>query len=492
MATESVDSDREFFTWCLRLAPVAGRRLATLRPDFLVIAPPKTGTTWLAENLRCHPELFVARTKEVRYFSSWCDWLDLNWYLDHFADGVGRVKGEASPSYAILPVERIRLIRRLMPDVKLIFLLRDPIARAWSHARHNHVYREANFADVPQDFADIGPEQWRANFRHEWTVASGDYLGQLRRWLAVFPRDQMYVGFYESIASAPEHLLGDLFPFLGVRTDVDFSTFRLRERIQPGLPAPLPPDLRADLQELWSNRTRELVPFLREQFNLRLPPEWGMDRSSTGPTAASAPAAVFEHEFDDGFLAGLLAQEEGFRAEPFLVSQGHQGYNIVLHRGHWYGLQQILGPLDLARLPDAERRRLEATGGLVRGPSPTAVKERVEHHIVGDLQRRLRTVESEHAAQIRDLETQLARARERLTGLEHALCEVQRGLLECVNAPYQPGSDGREALATIVVQIMTQAFALYRWQARAVRLVRKAWRWLSRRALTGSVAQPST
>src|SRR5262249_16352453 len=147
------------------------------------------------------------------YFSSLFKWLDLSWYLDHFGLAASRVKGEASPSYASLPLSRIRLIRRLLPDVKLIFLMREPVARAWSHAKHNFRYGEANFAGPAADLANVPGCQWRENFAHEWPLTSGDYLGQLRRWLSVFPREQVYVGFYESIARRPEALLRDLFTF---------------------------------------------------------------------------------------------------------------------------------------------------------------------------------------------------------------------------------------------------------------------------------------
>ena len=44
---------------------------------------------------------------------------------------------------------------------------------------------------------------WRTNFTHPWPLASGDYLGQLRRWLSVFPRERFFVGFYEDIAVRP-------------------------------------------------------------------------------------------------------------------------------------------------------------------------------------------------------------------------------------------------------------------------------------------------
>src|SRR5262245_45560865 len=166
----AIAEERDFLHWCLRQPAVCPRKLAARCPDFLVISPPKTGSTWLARNLRCHPELFVPAIKEVKYFSCFLRWLDLNWYLDHFSEGEGRVKGEASPSNAILPVERIRIIRRLMPDVKLIFLMREPIARAWSHARHNHQHREANFSDCKVPLDAVSDEQWGENFTHDWPL----------------------------------------------------------------------------------------------------------------------------------------------------------------------------------------------------------------------------------------------------------------------------------------------------------------------------------
>src|SRR5581483_8826423 len=176
-------------------------------PQFLVISPPKTGSTWLAENLRCHPQLFIPPVKEVKYFSSLYKYFDLGWYADHFVPAGERIAGEASPSYAILPVEQIQAIRRLLPDLKLIFLMRDPIARAWSHAKHSHRYRESNFKESTKKYEEVADAEWEANFFHDWTLTSGDYLGQLKRWSAVFPREQIYVGFYESIGTRPIEML---------------------------------------------------------------------------------------------------------------------------------------------------------------------------------------------------------------------------------------------------------------------------------------------
>src|SRR5207244_924394 len=110
---------------------------------------------------------------------------------------------------------------------------------------HNYRYREANFAERPRcagaEFEEppggidaVRDEQWCANFAHDWPLASGDYLGQLRRWLSVFPREQIHVGFYESIGRTPQNLLRDLFTFLRIDSGLDLSGFRLSERILGG------------------------------------------------------------------------------------------------------------------------------------------------------------------------------------------------------------------------------------------------------------------
>ena len=81
--------------------------------------------------------MFVPERKELAYFGMLSRWVDLPWYARQFRPAGGRLAGEASPSYALLPVRTIRLIRDLLPDLKLIYLMRNPVPRAWSHA-----YRE--------------------------------------------------------------------------------------------------------------------------------------------------------------------------------------------------------------------------------------------------------------------------------------------------------------------------------------------------------------
>jgi len=359
-------------------------------PDFLIIAPPKTGSTWLAANLQCHPEIFVAKMKEVKYFSLYHRWLDLNWYAGHFREAGTRQKGEASPSYALLPGRMIRWIHSLMPHVKLVFLMREPVSRAWSHARHNYRYREANFATFKGDLEAVPEEVWRANCRHPWPLASGDYLGQLQRWRSVFPREQIHVDFYESIVMEPQALLQRVLAFLGVSTKgLDWSAFRLREIILPGVDMALPAAVARELQGLFQERTRQLEVLLRDEFHVSVREAWENTTGSDTPVALGGadpgPATeVFARAWDDEFLADLL-DTEVHSSDPQLLVEGYHRYNLVLHRGRFLALAQSLGDMGPERLHEAARQGRDGPGILV-GESLAHLKERVAEQTVGQLE----------------------------------------------------------------------------------------------------------
>jgi hypothetical protein len=454
MTCPALDVDHQTLAWALHQGHVSHDALAGGRPDFLVISPPKTGSTWLADNLRHHPGVFVPTIKEVKYFSSYYKWLDLAWYLAHFAAGSGRVKGEASPSYALLPVGRIRLIRRLLPDVKLIFLMRDPVARAWSHAKHTFRYREANFAACALPFEAVSDGQWRENFRHEWTLASGDYLGQLRRWLSVFPREQFYVGFYESIAGDPHGLLRDVFRFLGVPSDVDLAAFPARERILPGLPAALPRALEEDLRRLLSERTRALVSFLSEQFGLRPPAVWG---TGDVPDAGAGPRveepAVFRRDRDDCYVGRVLGLEEAFPGAPRLVLAGYRGHDIFFFRGELYALARDVGCARADGSDAAESRRKHERGRWIAARSLAEAKERVDERIFERSQQQARAADL--------LRAELGAARDQIGCLQQLVGTALRELREAEGA---------------VRRVEARVEELTPWYVRAARRSRWIWR----------------
>jgi hypothetical protein len=380
------------------------------QPDFLIISPPKTGSTWLATNLRHHPQIFIPEVKEVKYFSSLFKWVDFDWYCRHFDRAGARRAGEASPSYAALPVDRIRLIRQLMPDVKLVFLMRDPVARAWSHAKHNHHYHEANFTTAEP--TPVTDDQWRENFAHDWPLVSGDYLGQLSRWMSVFPADQLYVGFYESIASQPANLLREVLGFLGVDPDIDLSRFPLQERILPGPSGDLPPQLAPSLRSLLRGRTEELVDFLRQRFGLESPPEWENTLGPTNDTLAE-PVPAFSPDADDGYINGVVEQEEQFASGYRVVLADYHGYDIAFHRGQLHAISRLPEPICIRGMDEPRMEQLRRERSCLTALTLADLKERVIAQLFQQAEARSRAIEEE-----------LRRAREATARLEAALAEL--------------------------------------------------------------------
>ncbi|MDX1394802.1 MAG: sulfotransferase domain-containing protein, partial [Gemmatimonadota bacterium] len=100
-------------------------------PNLLVIGAMNAGTTSLYHYLRLHPEIHMSTPKELTFFADEWNWpRGLDWYASHF-DPSFAVNGEASPLYTTYPEcpEIAERIGRNLPDVKLLYLVRDPIAR---------------------------------------------------------------------------------------------------------------------------------------------------------------------------------------------------------------------------------------------------------------------------------------------------------------------------------------------------------------------------
>jgi len=203
----------------------SARRLVL--PDFLGIGAMKSGTTWLYENLRCHPDIFVPDRKELYYFSHGFHEGRLRRYSACFEPGADKIKGEITPGYATVPRDRIRFIRRVMPDVKLIFIARDPVDRSWSEAYMNLVVKAGRQISAVSDEAFI-----------EYLTSSdcqrrSDYVQILDSWHSVFPPSQLFLGTLDEIRCDPREFLTRLFRFLGTAVDVDWALFPAADVVVP-------------------------------------------------------------------------------------------------------------------------------------------------------------------------------------------------------------------------------------------------------------------
>lgn len=222
-------------------------------PDFLGIGAQKAGTSWLHANLSQHPRLRFPGGKEVHFWDR--DYgRGLDWYRGLFAGArPGTLQGDITPSYAILPTDRIAEVAAFGPSLRLIYLLRHPVDRAWSAAK-----MALGRAEMELDEAS---DAWfRDHFCSRGSRARGDYATCIDAWLAHFPRSALLLLRYEDVVRQPEsvaravcaHLDLDPQPLLAP------ANHWLRTPVFPGEPAELRPPLRAILEDLYAEPLKRL------------------------------------------------------------------------------------------------------------------------------------------------------------------------------------------------------------------------------------------
>lgn len=232
------NAERWAYAWGIR--PCGTLRL----PDFLGIGSQKAGTTWLHANLSCHPDLFLTAQKELHYFD-WSYHTRLVNYARHFAEAGNRVAGEITPGYQLLPANRVRMIKSLCPALRLLFIVRNPIDRAWSQAKMGLGVKRGRSLETVSD------DEFIAFFRSKPSVGRGSYTEAIDRWSGIFGAQRLLVFFHDEIARAPEALLRRAFVHLGVTPDVDWTRFPMREVIFRGIELPLPDRFRPILNEIY-------------------------------------------------------------------------------------------------------------------------------------------------------------------------------------------------------------------------------------------------
>jgi Sulfotransferase family len=207
--------------------PAAAPVAAGSAPDFYVVGHHKSGTTALYQMLRAHPQIFMPALKEPRFFAP--DLLALlgqygalpgSWeeYLALFAPAKpGQRRGEASPSYLRSEVAAA-LIARARPDARIIAILREPADFVRSLHLHLLKLGVETEHDLATAFAREAIERdGRSVLRYSDHVR---YAQQLRRYHAVFPREQVLVLIYDDFRADNEGTLRGVLRFLDVDESV--------------------------------------------------------------------------------------------------------------------------------------------------------------------------------------------------------------------------------------------------------------------------------
>ncbi|MGZ8226058.1 MAG: sulfotransferase domain-containing protein [Methylococcaceae bacterium] len=273
-------------------------------PNFLVIGAQKSGTAWMYQNFKTHPQIWVPPEKEIHFFDfpplipfyfllfapqrpirHWAknrmirDYRKVRageqtaswniryyfflrtrrWYKSLFTPGEMQIAGEITPRYSILSEKSIAKVHDLMPDIKIIYLLRNPIDRMWSDVA---MYHSPRFGHQGLDtVSEQDVVKFLKDSRH---LASSHYLQNLQRWKKFYPSSQIFVGFFDELSDKPKELLQSMYQFLEVDTSEhhisDMAYKKINDRDYPDMPdhiakllAPLLIDEVEKLHQLFNN-----------------------------------------------------------------------------------------------------------------------------------------------------------------------------------------------------------------------------------------------
>ena len=263
---------------------------AEFRPQFLMVGPPRTGTTLLRRLFDLHPQI-ATPSGELFFFSSRTgeragsnrQRAPLAWYLDAFKEAAekkpeAKVIGEKTPHYFSTSDDQMAFASLLLPGVKVIATLRDPVIRAWSEIK---VQRRVTEAEIVAALSEGGRPNWLAEI-----LDAGRYVAHLKRWLKHIEPGQLLLVDSDALETNVIEEAARIFRWLGVK---ELSGKQI-----------------TGLQQGWNNRTESFTSSAQVEALLRRSYEgqpWtaaevgkalglgdGSERPSPGPTRRRAAA----------------------------------------------------------------------------------------------------------------------------------------------------------------------------------------------------------
>ena len=238
-------------------------------PEFLGVGVQKGGTTTLQRLLEQHPGAFLPAAKELHYFSLHYA-LGEDWYREQFAQaGAQQRCGEITPYYLFHPLAPAR-IQALLPQARLIVLLRDPVERALSQYFHSlrlglePLELEPALAAEAQRLAGAEAALAAADGRDRSHQDRSRYEQQLQRLEALFAAEQLLVLRSEDLFAQPERVWEQVLTFLGLEA------------------LPLPP--LAQPANAGQGESAKLPQRLRQALREQLQPTYGWVESRYGIT----------------------------------------------------------------------------------------------------------------------------------------------------------------------------------------------------------------
>jgi len=211
------------------------------RPDFLCVGAQKCGTSWLFHQLTLHPDFWMPPVKEVHYFDSmskvkrnnpprckderdqWflarlvelsaLPYIDLDSYSELFAAKKTLLSGDITPAYSMLNDELIETIVGYFPNLKVIFLARDPVDRAWSQLSMG-----VRLGNIPA-FDSTNPAEVLRNLLSPGVFFRSYPSKIVKRWRRYVRPDLFRIYFFDDLKEDPAGMRRSILSFLGADPD---------------------------------------------------------------------------------------------------------------------------------------------------------------------------------------------------------------------------------------------------------------------------------
>lgn len=317
-------------------------------PSFLCIGAQKAGTTWLYDNIKEHPQVWMSPVKEIFYFDARTRaplaWQLLQpgnsqlrehvfravgrrfkrrgssaapatpalppteaaaangtsrlsralwhlrfmvlprsdrWYESLFQPSAGQIAGDINPYLAHLARPRVEHIHSLMPDAKIVYLIRNPVHRQWSEL--GMALRDRGVKGL--DGLDDG--YLTAQLTEASRTWLARYLGNLATWKAVYPEEQIMTRFFDQLSEDPAELLREIYRFIGIDDSDAVIPASVREKRNPSGSPNIPDRYARLLSELFLPELEELHGHFANQYTER----WLQDARDTlsAPDTSSRP-----------------------------------------------------------------------------------------------------------------------------------------------------------------------------------------------------------
>lgn len=274
-------------------------------PDFIGIGAQKAATTWLDITLRLHPDIWMPPIKELHILDEYAlskaspairkcaqPWVRARWlrnaeaafrsfffanynvpigwaprllfsersiqtYHKYFPATNEHVRGEITPAYQDLSEPIIRELHDRLPELKLVYILRNPIDRAWSHARMELLRRQRRHADTltTKDYIEFLSSQS--------VLSRGYYADIIERWTNIYPSKQFGIWLFDSVESNPSQTIIEIVEFLNLDA-TPMKQVHLSPAIHKGIPQHIPEEVCSYL----TNQYRNQIVALERRYNL--------------------------------------------------------------------------------------------------------------------------------------------------------------------------------------------------------------------------------